>query len=516
MTTKIFVSQIDKTNADGSQAPAGSLIAIGPNGAYWANSTAVSGSIVANINTAADYIWSGNNVFSNNVYTNKFLYANQISIANSIFASSVNTYNLNVTFNGSTGGNANISGNVNANNIVLSGSISVNNGISLTYGNLLAPNATGVLGALDVLGPSTAVFHANTRFNSGTVLQFNSTTGQSGQVLTTNSDGVTVWGDLSLWQINGKNANGSYANIGSYIVMGTSGRPIWTDDLAYAPVGFLGSIGYGGSIGYMGSAGNAGPGYGGSTGYQGSVGFVGSVGAGGPGVLGSVGFIGSAGFNGSTGQSGPGYTGSVGANGDDGAAGYQGSVGYMGSVPSIALTNLLDVPSSYSGKGSNFLRVNAAATGIVFDSNTYITNNMVTDVNFGYYKILNPIMHGYGEDVNTLGTVTASSPITFNPLAGGNIISVVLGDSVVGATVSTTGMISGKLYAVQMFITQDGTGSRTVDWSGMSIKWPTSENIPATGPLLSTTAGYTDVISLYTINAGATWYGLLSMKGFSA
>ena len=31
MTTKIFVSQIDKTNADGSQAPAGSLIAIGPN-----------------------------------------------------------------------------------------------------------------------------------------------------------------------------------------------------------------------------------------------------------------------------------------------------------------------------------------------------------------------------------------------------------------------------------------------------------------------------------------------------
>ena len=187
----------------------------------------------------------------------------------------------------------------------------------------------------------------------------------------------------------------------------------------------------------------------------------------------------------------------------------------MGSVPSIGLTNLIDFPASYSTHGNAFLRVNAAATGIVFDSNTYLTNTMVTNVNFGFNKILNPIMHGYGEDVITLGTVTASSPITFNPMNGGNIVSVVLGDSVVGITINNTGMISGKFYAIQLFISQDATGGRTIDWSGLSVKWPSAENVPATGPVLSTTAGYTDVITLYTMNAGGSYYGVLSLKGFT-
>ena len=65
MTTKIFVSQIDKTNADGSQAPNGSIIAIGANGAYWANSSAISTSLSTSVNTSANYTWTGNNVFNN-------------------------------------------------------------------------------------------------------------------------------------------------------------------------------------------------------------------------------------------------------------------------------------------------------------------------------------------------------------------------------------------------------------------------------------------------------------------
>ena len=504
MTTKIFVSQIDKTNADGSQAPNGSLIAIGSNGAYWANTSSISASLSTSVNTSADYTWTGYHSFISGVYANSYVYARNILSFNDIRAWGNVTTNNAIT----------AVGRITTSNVVYAdGAQFGNSGIVVSNGNIYANSSTIYTQYLEV--NSDSIFHGNIGLGQNTYLTANFTQGTNGQVLTTAANGVTVWSDISLWQLNGLNANGHGANVGSFVVISQTGTPIWTDDLAYVPVGYRGSMGFAGSIGYIGSVGAAGPGYQGSEGYQGSVGFIGSVGAGGAGYQGSEGYQGSVGFIGSAGQAGPGYVGSVGASGPDGNPGYRGSVGYMGSVPSISLTNLIDFPASYSGKGSNFLRVNAAATGIVFDSNTYITNTMITDINFGYNKILNPIMHGYGEDVITLGTKTAASPISFNPMSGGNIVSVVLGDSVVGITIDNTGMISGKFYALQLFITQDGTGSRTIDWSGLSVKWPSAENVPATGPVLSTTAGYTDVITLYTLNAGATYYGVLSLKGFT-
>ena len=505
MTTKIFVSQIDKTNADGSQAPNGSIIAIGANGAYWANSSAISASLSTSENTSANYTWTGNHVFSSSLLANAGLLVNGNE-----------TVTRNIYVWGNVVSNSSISsvGNITTSNIVYAdGAQFGNSGIVVSNGNIYANSSIIYTQYLEVINDTLLL--GNVGLGPNTYLTANFTQGSNGQVLTTAANGVTIWSDISLWQMNGLNANGAPANVGSFIVMSASGRPIWTDDLAYVPVGYLGSIGYSGSIGYKGSVGDAGPGYQGSAGNQGSVGYVGSVGAGGPGYIGSAGFNGSVGFNGSSGDAGPGYAGSVGYTGSVGFNGYQGSVGYMGSVPSIGLTNLIDFPASYSGKSGNFLIVNAAATGIVFDSNTYITNTMITDINFGYNKILNPIMHGYGEDVITLGTVTTASPISFSPMSGGNIASVVLGDSVVGITIDNTGMISGKFYGIQLFITQDGTGSRTIDWSGLSVKWPSAENVPATGPVLSTTAGYTDVITLYTLNAGATYYGVLSLKGFT-
>jgi len=504
MTTKIFVSQIDKTNADGSQAPNGSIIVIGSNGAYWANSSTVSGSLSTSVNTGYDYAWTGLHSFSSNLVSNGIISNSDI----------LSTRNIRALGNVTTNSTITAVGSISTSNLVYAdGARFGNSGIKISNGDVYANNSTTYTKYLEV--NSDSLFHGNIGLGQNTYLTANFTRGTNGQVLTTAANGITIWSDISLWQLNGLNANGAPANVGSFIVMSAYGKPIWTDDLAYVPVGYQGSIGYYGSTGYQGSVGAAGSGYQGSVGNQGSSGFVGSVGAGGPGYIGSAGYQGSVGYNGSSGDAGPGYAGSVGYTGSVGFIGYQGSPGYMGSVPSIGLTNLIDFPASYSGKGGNFLRVNAAATGIVFDSNTYITNNMVTDINFGYNKILNPIMHGYGEDVITLGTKTTANPITFNPMSGGNIVSVVLGDSVVGITINNTGMISGKFYGIQIFITQDGTGARTIDWSGLTVKWPSAENVPATGPVLSTTAGYTDVVTLYTMNAGATYYGVLSLKGFT-
>lgn len=320
-------------------------------------------------------------------------------------------------------------------------------------------------------------------------------------------------------QIDRTNSDGSTANVGSYIVLGNTG-PFWTDNLSYIPTGYQGSAGNLGPTGYTGSAGYEGP-----VGYQGSagtVGFQGSQGLGGTGYTGSLGdtgYMGSAGFTGSQGAGGAGYDGSVGFQGSVGDVGYQGSAGAPGGGGSIAFTDLKDVPNTYTA--SAFLKVNAAATGVEFDTSTYLTNNITTDVSFNsanlvmsYNYIKNPIISGYGENINDLGNVT-NVGVNFTPLSTGNIVKMTLADAVVGITINNTGMVSNKLYTVTLFLTQDATGGRAVDWTGMTVYWPTSENIPAGGPVLSTDPNYTDVIVLYTLNAGTSWYGVLSLKGYA-
>ena len=61
--------------------------------------------------------------------------------------------------------------------------------------------------------------------------------------------------------------------------------------------------------------------------------------------------------------------------------------------------------------------------------------------------------------------------------------------------------------AVQMIIVQDGTGSRTITWSGMTIKW-----YGGSAPTLSTAASSEDIISF--IWDGTSYYGQCS-KAFA-
>jgi hypothetical protein len=409
MTTKIFVSQIDKTNPDGYTGSTGAFLILGSAGPYWASGDA-----------AAPVGFLGS-----------------------------------IGFQGSSG---------------FQGSFGV----------------TGFQGSLGYVGYTGSI-------------GFQGSSGFLGSAGFQGSLGDTGY----------KGSFGDLGYRGSQGVIGDQG-----------PVGYQGSTSFAGSVGFQGSAGPPGPiniGFQGSlgdTGYQGSAGFLGSAGfIGSAGFNGSTGFLGSTGFAGSVGYGLTGYTGSVGAIGGLGPFGYQGSAGFMGSVPSISLTNLLDFPASYTSPNA-FLKVNAAATGIVFDTNTYITNAVSTNLSMNYNTLFNPILSGYGEVVNQIGNATVAG-FGFTPNANGNIVSVTLTDSVVGITIGNTGMTTGKLYTVTMFVKQDATGNRTIDWSALNIKWPTGESTPATGPLLSIQPNYTDVITLYTLNAGTTWYGILAIKGFS-
>jgi hypothetical protein len=52
-----------------------------------------------------------------------------------------------------------------------------------------------------------------------------------------------------------------------------------------------------------------------------------------------------------------------------------------------------------------------------------------------------------------------------------------------------------------LILTQDGTGSRTVDWPG-SVQWAGSS-----APTLSTGDGDVDIFAFVTVDAGTTWFG---------
>ena len=327
-------------------------------------------------------------------------------------------------------------------------------------------------------------------------------------------------------QIDTANTTGGQAPLNSIILVGSNG-PYWSntsiEDLLGIHLNEI--VGYTGSVGFQGSAGVSG--YLGSVGFQGSlgldgpqgaVGYSGSVGAVGPtGYLGSVGYVGSEGYRGSLGDTG--YSGSVGDLGPigpvgyKGSSGFQGSAGYQGSSGApgvIGFNQLSDVPATYVA--SSFVRVNATANGIFYDANTYTTNNITTAVNFNSNTIINPSFKNYSEEIKVSGNSTSTISVD---VRDGNVNTITLNAPIVQITMSTGGLVTGRLYSITLMLKQDATGSRTVDWSNQTIVWPAAEGIYSpNGPTLSTQANYTDFITLMTTNAGATWYGVLSAKGF--
>jgi hypothetical protein len=347
-------------------------------------------------------------------------------------------------------------------------------------------------------------------------------------------------------QIDSTQPDGTTAAANTIIVLGSNG-PYWGDfggggNGYTGSVGYRGSAGYFGSIGYKGSKGDDGVygavGYRGSVGFSGSngeVGFQGSAGTGTTGFTGSVGFggsVGTIGFFGSLGFFGStGYRGSSGFVGSDG---YVGSVGYRGSVGEVgetSFTTLTDGPGALVA--NKVLVVNSSATGVILTSNIVLTSANVVSANitslivgtiasnvvfagtkFDYDDklIVDPVLKGYGETVNNIGNST--STLTVNP-KDGNIVRSVLNAGVVVFDITTTGLVSGPLYSITLFLKQDGTGSRIVDWTNLVLYWSTAEGISqVNGPTLSTSPYYTDVVTLSSFDGGATWFGSLAVKGF--
>jgi hypothetical protein len=84
--------------------------------------------------------------------------------------------------------------------------------------------------------------------------------------------------------------------------------------------------------------------------------------------------------------------------------------------------------------------------------------------------------------------------------AAGNSYAVTMTANITSITFSNV-PAAGNVFTLTMFLTQDGTGSRTVTWPG-AVKWP-----GGAAPTLTTTINKTDIIQLVTHDGGTTWYG---------
>jgi hypothetical protein len=264
--------------------------------------------------------------------------------------------------------------------------------------------------------------------------------------------------------------------------------------------------------GYRGSTGELG--YKSSEGYKGSEGYRGSVGdPGGPqGYTGSGGFIGRDGYVGSFG-----YTGSLGIA----SASFQ---NYTPTAPILVPGQLWfdtddGIMSAYFPDQSVWLGINGGTVGFAGSvgrldpeatltfSNTITFSNSV-NINKAFVGA-SVDMINYSEATKDHGTVSTSKTIY---LANGNIQYLTLGTSTVTLSFANTGMVDNKGYNLTLIVRQENgvTGRKIAFDAGTVIKW-------AAGivPTLSTESQQTDILTFFTGNKGAYWFGSLSGKNFS-
>lgn len=109
------------------------------------------------------------------------------------------------------------------------------------------------------------------------------------------------------------------------------------------------------------------------------------------------------------------------------------------------------------------------------------------------------------EKLNALGNLTGTGKTI--ELASGNVASATLTGNVTFSAFN--GATAGAACSFGLYLTQDGTGSRTVTWP-TSVKWA-----GGTPPTLSTGAADIDILVFETINGGTTWFGSLVGTNFS-
>lgn len=132
-------------------------------------------------------------------------------------------------------------------------------------------------------------------------------------------------------------------------------------------------------------------------------------------------------------------------------------------------------------------------------------DTLTKDIDADNNVISDPEIKGYYEPSNTIAI--ASGVLTI-PYVDGAVVPVSLTENITSIVI--TGLpVSGKSAAIQLILTQDATGGRTIAYPAGTI-WH-----DGTEAVIGSAANAVSIVSLQTINSGTSYYGFLLGKDFA-
>lgn len=127
------------------------------------------------------------------------------------------------------------------------------------------------------------------------------------------------------------------------------------------------------------------------------------------------------------------------------------------------------------------------------------------NMDFADFVLSKPKLKDYGE---TAQSVSSSSNVLTIDITSGNHAYTTLTENVTTLTISNP-TATGFVCPMLLFVTQDGTGGRTITWPS-SFKWAAGS-----APTVTSTASATDIFSAFTRDGGTTWYANVVGQGFA-
>ncbi|MEK9768607.1 MAG: hypothetical protein VW683_06765 [Betaproteobacteria bacterium] len=128
-----------------------------------------------------------------------------------------------------------------------------------------------------------------------------------------------------------------------------------------------------------------------------------------------------------------------------------------------------------------------------------------TYYDFAGYELRDPLLRDYAEKAVS---VSSSSNVLTLDMTTANHFYTTLTENVTTLTINNVAASGGAMPLV-LYITQDGTGSRTFTFPS-SFKWAGGSAVTVTS-----TAGATDIFVAFTRDGGTTWYANAYGQGFA-
>ena len=183
----------------------------------------------------------------------------------------------------------------------------------------------------------------------------------------------------------------------------------------------------------------------------------------------------------------------------------------------MATVAVANTTSQLTGKTLDVLEADQTITGLktfsrgtgapfAVNSGATVVTNLDADLLDGHNASEFPLASdgtATGLELTNYKETKASASISAGALAlnmnNGNHFAVSLNAAITSITISNV-PASGKASYLNLIFTADGT-ARAITWPA-SVKWPSG-----TAPTMTSTNGKVDIITLYTVTGGTTWYG---------